>query len=101
LISDGFLQGVEGEIRANRSVTTRELHHIILEMSKTTIHETVTEKLGYRKLCARWMPKMLRDHVKTDHSTIRYVHLLVITNRECQKNFGSLITNTKSLSLHA
>jgi len=25
----------------------------------TTIHEAVTEKLGYRKLCARWVPKML------------------------------------------
>jgi hypothetical protein len=39
----------------------RELHHIISEVSKTTIHEAVTEKLGYRKLCVRWVPKMLTD----------------------------------------
>ena len=43
----------------------RELHHIIPEVSKPTIHETVTEKLGYRKLCARWVPKMLTDDHKT------------------------------------
>jgi len=65
LISDDFLQEIEGEIRANRRVTIRELHHIIPKVSKTTIHEAVTEKLGYRKLCASWVPKMLTDDHKT------------------------------------
>jgi len=65
LISDDLLQEIEGEIRANRSVTIRELHHIIPEVSKTIIYEAVTEKLGYRKLCARWVPKMLTDDNKT------------------------------------
>ena len=58
LISGDLLQEIEGEIRANRGVTIRELHYIIPEVSKTTIHSAVTEKLGYRKLCARWVPKM-------------------------------------------
>jgi len=47
LISDDLLQDIEGEIRANQCVTIIELHHIIPEVSKTTIHEAVTEKLGY------------------------------------------------------
>ena len=34
-------------------------------MSKTTIHEAVTEKLGYRKLCARCVLKILTDDHKT------------------------------------
>ena len=38
LISDDLLQEIEGKIRANRRVTIRELHHIIREVSKTTIH---------------------------------------------------------------
>ena len=57
LNSDDLLQKIEGKIRANRRVTIRELHHIIPKASNTTIHEAVTEKLGYRKLCARWVPK--------------------------------------------
>jgi hypothetical protein len=65
LISDDLLQEIEGETRANRRVTIRELHHIIPEVSKTTIHEAVTEKLGYRELCACWVPKMLTDNHKT------------------------------------
>jgi len=42
-----------------------ELHDIIPKVSKNTIHEALTEKLGYRKLCARWVPKMLTDDHKT------------------------------------
>jgi hypothetical protein len=64
LISDDLLQETEGEIRANRGVTIRELHHIIPKVSKTTVHEAGTEKLGYRKLCARWVSKILRDDHK-------------------------------------
>jgi hypothetical protein len=33
-------------------------------VSKTTIHEAVTEKLGYRKLCPCWVPKILMDNHK-------------------------------------
>jgi hypothetical protein len=43
----------------------RELLHIIPKVSKTTIHEAVTEKLGYRKLGACWVPKFLTDSHKT------------------------------------
>ena len=64
-ISDVLLQEIEGEIRTNRRVAIRELHHIIPEVSKATIHEAVTEKLRYRKLCARWVPKILTDDQKT------------------------------------
>jgi len=59
LISDDLLQETEGEIRANRRVTIRDLRHIISEVSKATIHEAVTEKLEYRKLCKRWVLRML------------------------------------------
>jgi len=44
LISGELLREIEGEFRANRRVTIRELHHIISEVFKTTIHEAVTEK---------------------------------------------------------
>jgi hypothetical protein len=64
LISDDLLHKTEGEIHANRRRMIGELHHIIPEVSKTTIHEAVTEKLQYRKLCARWAPKMLTDNHK-------------------------------------
>ncbi|GFQ98509.1 histone-lysine N-methyltransferase SETMAR [Trichonephila clavata] len=30
----------------------------------TTLYEVVTVRLGYRKLCARWVPKMLTEENK-------------------------------------
>ena len=59
----------------------RELHHIIPEVSKTKIHEAVAEKLGYRKLCTCWVPKMLTD----DHKTKRMGSALKFLTRYAQE----------------
>jgi hypothetical protein len=56
-MSEDLLQKIEGEIRTNQRGTIRELHHIIPELSKTTIHEAVTEKFGYRNCAKAGCPK--------------------------------------------
>jgi histone-lysine N-methyltransferase SETMAR len=99
LISDDLLQENEGKIRANRSVTTRELHHIIPEVSKTTIHEAVTERLEYRKLCARWVPKILTD----DYETKRMGSALKFLTRYAQKGdefLDSILTGEETWGFH-
>ena len=99
LISDDFLQEIEGEIRANRRVTIRDLHNIILEVCKTTIHEAVTEKLGYRKLCVRWVPKMLTD----DHKTKRMGFVLKFLTRYAQEGdefLDSIVTGDETWGFH-
>jgi hypothetical protein len=67
-ISDDLRQKIEGEICADQHRALRELHHIIPEVSKTTIHEAMTEKLGYRKVCTCWVPKMLTDNHNMKHT---------------------------------
>ncbi|GBM99569.1 hypothetical protein AVEN_144925-1 [Araneus ventricosus] len=42
VISDALLRRAEEAIQANRRLTLRELHKIILEVSMTTLHECVT-----------------------------------------------------------
>ncbi|GFW50890.1 uncharacterized protein TNCV_3591721 [Trichonephila clavipes] len=54
----------EKAIRANRRLKLKGLHQIIPEVSMTTLYEVVTVKLGYSKLCARWVPKMLTEEHK-------------------------------------
>jgi hypothetical protein len=99
LIYDELLQENEGEICANRRVTIRELYHIFPEVSKTTIHEAVTEKLGYRKLRARWVSKMLTD----DHKTKRMGSALRFLTRYAQegdKFLDSTVTGDETWVFH-
>ncbi|GFT84374.1 HTH_48 domain-containing protein [Trichonephila clavipes] len=50
---------VEAAMLEDRRTTVRELCEKIPEVSKTTIDKILTEHLGYSKVCARWVPKML------------------------------------------
>lgn len=62
-VSDETIANVEAAMLEDRRVTVRELCEKIPEVSKTTIDKILTEHLGYSKVCARWVPKMLTaDH---------------------------------------
>ena len=80
-------------------MTIRELHHVIPEVSKTTIHEAMTEKLGYRNLCARWVPKMLMD----DHGTKRMdsaLKFLTCYAQEGDEFLDSIVTGDETWVFH-
>jgi hypothetical protein len=98
LISDD-LQKIEGKICANWCETIRELHHIIPDMPKTTIHEAVTEKLGYRKLCTCWVPKMLMDDHKMKRmgSVLKFLTLSAVQSGPCAQRFP-LVSSHKETS---
>jgi hypothetical protein len=80
------------------NATIRELHHIIPEVSRTIIHEAATEKLGYRKFCARWVPEMLTDA----HKTKRIGSALKFLTRYAQEGdefLGSIVTGAQRFPL--
>ena len=80
-------------------MTIRELHHIIPKVSKTTIHEAVTEKLGHRKLCVSWVPKMLMD----DHKMKRMGSALKFLTRYAQKGdefLDPIVTGDETWGFH-
>jgi len=75
------------------------LHHIIPEVSKTTIHEAVTEKLGYRKLCARWVPKILTDDHKTKRMDSALKFLTCCAQGESEF-LDSIVTGDETWGFH-
>jgi hypothetical protein len=95
LISDDLLQKIEGEICADWRGMIKELHHIIPEVSKTPIHEAVPEKLGYRKLCACWVPKMLTD----DHKT-KQMSFITCYTQEGDEFLDSIVTGDETWVFH-
>ncbi|GBM05101.1 hypothetical protein AVEN_210809-1 [Araneus ventricosus] len=63
--TDDLIQHVDQAIRRNRRFTISRLSDLFPEISWSALYTIVSERLKYRKLCARWALKMLSDHHKT------------------------------------
>ncbi|GBN72198.1 hypothetical protein AVEN_26997-1 [Araneus ventricosus] len=61
VVNDGLVAKVNEKIRENKRFTIRMLFGEFPQISKTVLHEIVTNRLNYRELCSRWDPKMLTD----------------------------------------
>jgi len=61
VITDALKQKVNRIIRENRHFTISEVYEQCPEVSRTVVYVIVTEHLQYRKICARWVPRMLTD----------------------------------------
>ncbi|KAG5324227.1 SETMR methyltransferase, partial [Pseudoatta argentina] len=55
---------IENALRDDRRLTVDELSAMFPQISRSLLHATITETLGYRKLSARWVPKQLTDQHK-------------------------------------
>lgn len=56
---------VDELIQSDRRLKVREIAES-LDLSKSSIHRIVFDELGYRKVCARWVPKQLTADHKTN-----------------------------------
>ncbi|GBM88276.1 hypothetical protein AVEN_179762-1 [Araneus ventricosus] len=65
VVNDGLVAKVNEKIHENRRFTIRMLFDEFPQISKTVLHEIITNCLNYRKFCSRWVPKMLTDVHKT------------------------------------
>ncbi|UYV76987.1 hypothetical protein LAZ67_14002718 [Cordylochernes scorpioides] len=62
-VSDETIAKVEAAMLEDRRVTVRKLCDLVPDVSKITIDKILREHLGYSKVCAIWVPKMLtEDH---------------------------------------
>ncbi|GBL69482.1 hypothetical protein AVEN_68484-1 [Araneus ventricosus] len=65
VVNNGLVAKENEKIRENRRFTIRMLCDEFPHITKTALHEIVTNRLNYRKLCSRWVPKMHTDVHKT------------------------------------
>ncbi|GBM25193.1 hypothetical protein AVEN_184607-1 [Araneus ventricosus] len=65
VVNDGLVAEANEKIREKRRFTIRMLFDELPQISKIVWHEIVTNHLNYRKLCSRWVPKMLMNVHKT------------------------------------
>ncbi|XP_023213404.1 putative uncharacterized protein FLJ37770 [Centruroides sculpturatus] len=65
VVNDSLVAKVNEKILENRHFTIRLLCDEFPQISKTVLHDIVTNRLNYRKLCSRWVLKMLTAVHKT------------------------------------
>ncbi len=63
VVNDDLVKRIETKIRADRRVTFDELK-LNFDVSRGTLYSIVHDRLQFRKLCARWVPKMLTPEHK-------------------------------------
>jgi [histone H3]-lysine36 N-dimethyltransferase SETMAR len=77
IITDEVVDAVQTKILTDRRIKISELCIDFPDVSRGTIFEIVKNCLGYKKLCARWVPKMLT----ADHLTKRMAASLELLTR--------------------
>ncbi|GFW72264.1 HTH_48 domain-containing protein [Trichonephila clavipes] len=58
IVTDELVAKVDEKIRENHRFTKTELSLSFQQVSRNLMFQIVTQKLGYRKFCARWVPKL-------------------------------------------
>ena len=64
VVNEDLVRAVEEKIRENRRFTITSLSLHFPQISRSLLHEIVSGELEFRKLCARWVPKMLTEEHK-------------------------------------
>ncbi|GFX99360.1 uncharacterized protein TNCV_1550241 [Trichonephila clavipes] len=64
VITDDLINAMDEKIREDRRFTISTLPLEFPNVGRTTLHKVVSEKLKFRKLCARWFPRLLTEEHK-------------------------------------
>ena len=64
VVNEDLVHAIEEKIRENRWFTIMSFSLHFPQISWSLLHEIVSDKLKFQKLCARWVPKMLKEEHK-------------------------------------
>jgi hypothetical protein len=64
VVNEDLMHAVEEKIQENRQFTIWSLSLHFPQISRSLLHEIVSDKLRFQKLCSCWVPKMLTDEHK-------------------------------------
>jgi transposase len=64
MVNEDLMHAVEEKIQENRQFTISSFSLHFPQLSQSLLNKIVYDKLRFRKLCSRWVPKMLTDEHK-------------------------------------
>jgi transposase len=69
VFNEDLVRAVEEKIQENRQSTISSLSLYFPQISWLLLHEIMSDKLLYWKLCSRWVPKIFTDEHKMKQAT--------------------------------
>ncbi|GFW71563.1 histone-lysine N-methyltransferase SETMAR [Trichonephila clavipes] len=64
VITDDLVNAVDEKIREDRRFTISTFALEFPNVGRATLHKVISEKLKFRKLCARWVPRLRTEEHK-------------------------------------
>jgi len=99
LVNDDLVRKVNERVRDDRRFTISDLSLHFPQISRTLLYDTVSSHLGYRKVCARWVPKMLTEQHKKQR--VAYVlKFLMGYHKEGDGMFSHIVTRDETWVFH-
>jgi len=89
LVNDDLVRKVNERVRDDILFTISDLSLHFPQISRTLLYDIVSSHLGYRKMCARWVPNMLTE----EHKTQRVACALTFIMR-CHKKGDGMLSRT-------
>ncbi|GBO09829.1 hypothetical protein AVEN_175805-1 [Araneus ventricosus] len=99
VITDDMVSSVKVKILENRSFTISTLSNDFPEVSRSVLYKIVSEKLNFKKLCSRWVPKLLTK----DHKNKRFecsLNFLTLYNEEDDAILSRIVTGDETRVSH-
>ncbi|GBO14370.1 hypothetical protein AVEN_18350-1 [Araneus ventricosus] len=73
VVMDDMVASFEAKILEKRRFTISTPSNDFPEVSRSVLHKIVSEKLNFKKLCSRWVPKFLTKDHKNKKLSVRRI----------------------------
>ena len=93
-MTDELVVKINNKIREVRRFTITELSFEFPLISQSLLHKVVTQKLGYHKFCARWVPKILSEGHKTQRMAPS-LNFLEAYNKDSDSLLDRIVTGSR------
>ena len=95
LVNEELVRAVEEVLKENHRFTISDLSSKFPQISRSLLHEIVSEKLNFRKLCARWVPKTLTEqHKKQRQGSV--LNFLTHYNKDGDDFLSKIVTGDET-----
>ena len=99
IVTAELVEKVDAEVRENRKFTITELSLSFPQISRSLLHEIISEKLGYHKFCARWIPKLLTEDHKNQRMAAA-LHFLDAYDKDGDSLLDRIVTGDETWVKH-